>query len=137
MSKKIRTTDSINLINYAYKNYKVINIENIINQKFEEWKNIREKAIIVNKGILENATIKLGEFKYTKRAIRNADIDNINIEANCLMYLEAPVEANKKIGTLKVKVGEETIQTIDILVERAIRKKEIKDYFYQILKVIY
>ena len=29
------------------------------------------------------------------------------------------------------------IQTIDILVERAIRKKEIKDYFYQILKVIY
>ncbi len=53
------------------------------------------------------------------------------------MYLEAPVEANKKIGTLKVKVGEETIQTIDILVERAIRKKEIKDYFYQILKVIY
>ena len=136
-TKKIRTTDSINLINYAYKNYKVINIGNIINQKFEEWKNIREKAIIVNKGILENATIKLGEFKYTKRAIRNADIDNINIEANCLMYLEAPVEANKKIGTLKVKVGEETIQTIDILVERAIRKKEIKDYFYQILKVIY
>ena len=53
------------------------------------------------------------------------------------MYLEAPVEANKKIGTLKVKVREETIQTIDILVERAIRKKEIKDYFYQILKVIY
>lgn len=136
-TKKIRTTDSINLINYAYKNYKVMNIENIINQKFEEWKNIREKAIIVNKGILENATIKLGEFKYTKKAIRNADIDNINIEANCLMYLEAPVEANKKIGTLKVKVGEETIQTIDILVERAIRKKEIKDYFYQILKVIY
>lgn len=136
-TKKIRTTDSINLINYAYKNYKVMNIENIINQKFEEWKNIREKAIIVNKGILENATIKLGEFKYTKRAIRNADIDNINIEANCLMYLEAPVEANKKIGTLKVKVREETIQTIDILVERAIRKKEIKDYFYQILKVIY
>ena len=136
-TKKIRTTDSINLINYAYKNYKVMNIENIINQKFEEWKNIREKAIIVNKGILENATIKLGEFKYTKRAIRNADIDNINIEANCLMYLEAPVEANQKIGTLKVKVGEETIQTIDILVERAIRKKEIKDYFYQILKVIY
>ena len=34
-------------------------------------------------------------------------------------------------------MGEETIQTIDILVERAIRKKEIKDYFYQILKVIY
>ena len=45
--------------------------------------------------------------------------------------------SGKKIGTLKVKVREETIQTIDILVERAIRKKEIKDYFYQILKVIY
>ena len=44
---------------------------------------------------------------------RKSDIDNINIEANCLMYLEAPVEANKKIGTLKVKVGEETIQQME------------------------
>lgn len=136
-TKKIRTTDSINLINYAYKNYKVVNIENIINQKFEEWKNIREKSITVNKGVLKNTTIKLGELKYSKMAIKNVNIDNINIEANCLIYLEAPIDVNQKIGTLKVKIGEETIQTIDILIEKPVRKKEIKDYFYQILKVIY
>lgn len=136
-TKKIRTTDSINLINYAYKNYKVVNIENIINQKFEEWKNIKEKSITVNKGVLKNTTIKLGELKYSKMAIKNVNIDNINIEANCLIYLEAPIDVNQKIGTLKVKIGEETIQTIDILIEKPVRKKEIKDYFYQILKVIY
>lgn len=136
-TKKIRTTDSINLINYAYKNYKVVNIENIINQKFEEWKNIKEKSITVNKGVLKNTTIKLGELKYSKMAIKNVNIDNINIEANCLIYLEAPIDVNQKIGTLKVKIGEETIQIIDILIEKPVRKKEIKDYFYQILKVIY
>lgn len=136
-TKKIRTTDSINLINYAYKNYKVVNIENIINQKFEEWKNIKEKSITINKGVLKNTTIKLGELKYSKMAIKNINIDNINIEANCLIYLEAPIDVNQKIGTLKVKIGEETIQIIDILIEKPVRKKEIKDYFYQILKVIY
>ena len=52
-TKKIRTTDSINLINYAYKNYKVMNIENIINQKFEEWKRFIILIILELKKLLE------------------------------------------------------------------------------------
>ncbi len=109
------------------KNYKVINIENIINQKFEEWKKYkRKKAIIVNKGILENATIKLGEFKYTKRAIRNADIDNINIEANCLMYLEAPVEANKKNRNIKGKSGRGNNTNNRYISRKSYKKKKKK-----------
>ena len=70
-------------------------------------------------------------------AVKNTEVDNINVDVNCLYFLEAPVEANKKIGTLKVKIGNETIQTVDIVIETEIKRKEITDYFYQFLDVIY
>ena len=136
-TKKIRTTDSIKLIEYVYKNYKIIDIEKIVNEKFNEWRNINERQINVNKGVYNNVIMKLKALKYTKMAVKNAEVDNINVDANCLYYLEAPVEANKKIGTLKVKIGNETIQTVDIVIETEIKRKEITDYFYQFLDVIY
>ena len=35
-TKKIRTKDSISLIEYVYKNYETINLGEIINQKFQK-----------------------------------------------------------------------------------------------------
>ena len=136
-TKKIRTTDSIKLIEYIHKNYKVIDIEKIVNEKFNEWRDINERRISVNKGVYTNVTMRLKGLEYTKMAVKNTEVDNINVDVNCLYFLEAPVEANKKIGTLKVKIGNETIQTVDIVIETEIKRKEITDYFYQFLDVIY
>lgn len=136
-TKKIRTTDSIKLIEYIHKNYKVIDIEKIVNEKFNEWRDINERRISVNKGVYTNVTMRLKGLEYTKMAVKNTEVDNINVDVNCLYFLEAPVEANKKIGTLKVKIGNETIQIVDIVVETEIKRKEITDYFYQFLDVIY
>lgn len=136
-TKKIRTTDSIKLIEYIHKNYKVIDIEKIVNEKFNEWRDINERRISVNKGVYTNVTMRLNGLEYTKMAVKNTEVDNINVDVNCLYFLEAPVEANKKIGTLKVKIGNETIQTVDIVIETEIKRKEITDYFYQFLDVIY
>lgn len=136
-TKKIRTTDSIKLIEYIHKNYKVIDIEKIVNEKFNEWRDINERRISVNKGVYTNVTMRLKGLEYTKMAVKNTEVDNINVDVNCLYYLEAPVEANKKIGTLKVKIGNETIQIVDIVVETEIKRKEITDYFCQFLEVIY
>ncbi len=47
--KKIRTLDSIKLIEYAYKNYEVIDIEKNIKEQFENWKYLNEKRIYINK----------------------------------------------------------------------------------------
>ena len=38
-TKKDRTKDSIKLIEYAFKNYKMIDISNEINTELESWKN--------------------------------------------------------------------------------------------------
>ena len=36
-TKKIRTTDSVKLIEYVYKNYGLVNIEEKSNEEFEKW----------------------------------------------------------------------------------------------------
>lgn len=69
-TKKIRTTDSIKLIEYVYKNYKIIDIEKIVNEKFNEWRNINERQINVNKGVYNNVIMKLKALKYTKMAVK-------------------------------------------------------------------
>ena len=44
-TRKDRAKDTINLVNYVTKNYRVENVYDIIQQKFENWKNINLKRI--------------------------------------------------------------------------------------------
>lgn len=135
-TKKIRTMDSIKLIEYAYKNYKVVNLEEIIKEQFEKWKQLNEKRIYINKGKKNNIHIQLEEMQNKKMAIKNTQIDNINIEINCLYYLEAPVKQKEIIGNVKVKLYDETIATLAIHNDEVIGKKNIKDYFMDFLAIL-
>lgn len=136
-TKKIRTADSVKLIEYAYKNYRHINIENIVKEKFDTWKNINEKRIVVEKGKYIDVKLELGEIKNKIIPIKNNDVDNVNIEINCLYYLVAPVEKRNTVGNLKVILSGEVIEVIDILNKEEIEKKNRKDYFFEFLKSIY
>lgn len=135
-TKKIRTTDSINLIEYAYKNYQVINLEEIVQEKFESWKQLNEKRIYINKGKSNTIHIELEEMKNKTMAIKNTDIDSITIEINCLYYFEAPVEEKTTVGNVKIKLKDETIGTLTILSKENIEKKDIKDYFIDFLEFL-
>ena len=44
-TKKDRTKDSVKLIEYAFANYEIVNIEEKINTEFENWKNINTQRI--------------------------------------------------------------------------------------------
>lgn len=136
-TKKIRTADSVKLIEYTYKNYRHINIENIVKEKFDAWKNINEKRIVVEKGKYIDVKLELGEIKNKVIPIKNNDVDNVNIEINCLYYLVAPVEKRNTVGNLKVILNGEVIEVIDILNKEEIEKKNRKDYFFEFLKSIY
>ena len=135
-TKKIRTTDSINLIEYAYKNYQVINLKEIVQEKFERWKQLNEKRIYINKGKSNTIHIELEEMKNKTMAIKNTDIDSITIEINCLYYFEAPVEEKTTVGNVKIKLKDETIGTLTILSKENIEKKDIKDYFIDFLEFL-
>lgn len=135
-TKKIRTSDSVKLIEYANQNYEVINIENKIKEKFENWKQLNIKRIYINKAKTQNINLEIENMKNTEMAIKKSNIDNIEIEINSLYYLEAPVEKNKIVGNIKVKIEGETIANLSIFNTEVILKKGIFDYFIDFLSLV-
>ena len=123
---KQRTADTIKLINYAYNNFEIVNIKEIIENEFCKWQRINQGRIFVNKGIENNVELLLEEPPYEKMAVEKEE--NVEIEVDSLFYLEAPVEENQVIGNVKVKKSGEVIEILDIMVQKEIRKKEIEDY---------
>ena len=121
-----RTADTIKLINYAYNNFEIVNIKEIIENKFYMWEEINRGRIYVNKGVEKEVELLLEELPYEKMAVKKEE--NIEIEVDSLFYLEAPVETNQIIGNVEVKRAGEVIEILDITAHKEIRKKEIKDY---------
>lgn len=133
---KQRTSDTIKLIQYAYKNFEIINIKDIIEERFNEWLEINQGRIYVNKGIINNVKLLLEEYPYETMAVKIGEIDKIEIEANCIFYFEAPVYEKQIIGNLKVEIDDEVLGVLDIYNKYEIRKKEIKDYLIEFLEMI-
>jgi len=128
-TKKIRTTDSISLIEYVYKNYELINIKEIVDKQFQEWCLINQNRIVINKCKNNNIELYKTQLSNNIIPIKKIDKDNINIEINNLYYFEAPVEKDRIIGTLKVMLNDEVIEVVDIKVKNLIERKDVIDYF--------
>lgn len=136
-TKKYRTQDSVKLIEYAFGNFQMINIEEKIIEEFENWKNINSKRIQIIKGKKDSMNLSLGEIQINQMPLKDEDIEKIEYEINTLTIIEAPMEKNTKIGTLTMKINGEIIQTIDILCTEKIEKKTWADYFKELLLIIH
>ena len=109
-TKKNRTQDSVRLIEYTFKNYKIENIEAKVQEEFERWKNINEKRISIIKGKESFLELEMGELNLKEMTLKEGEIDKINVEINCLNALEAPVKEKQRIGTLTVKMNGENVE---------------------------
>lgn len=49
-SKKFRTTDSIKMIEYAYANYKNVDISETVQKEWESWYQMNQKRIVIKQG---------------------------------------------------------------------------------------
>ena len=134
-TKKIRTADSMKLIEYAYQNYEVINLQEKIQEQFEKWKQLNEKRIYINKGKTNKIELKIEDLTYQEMAVKKIEKDNIVIEINSLYYLEAPVKERQIIGNAKIQLQEKTIGTLNIVAKKQIEKKGTLDYFRQFLEL--
>lgn len=132
-TKKIRARDSINLIEYIYSNYKLINLQDLINEEFNNWKYINQQRIKIDKGINKKLEIGLSNLKYKFYPVKNEEINNIKLTVNSIKYLEAPVSKNTKIGEVKVNIGGNNICTIDIIAKCNIGKKNIGNYLLELI----
>ena len=131
-TKKDRTRDSIKIIEYVFSNYTIINIENKINEAFEDWNNKNNIAVI--KGRYEFANIRLSEYLQKNIVIKNEDVNKINVTIESLKILEAPIEEATKVGELRLKIDNKTKIIVDLITDEKINKKSTKDYFKQIIK---
>lgn len=132
-TNNIRSKDTIKLIQYAYTEFKVINIKDIIEEKFINWKNVNEGRIYVNKGIENKVKLCLEELPYTKMAIKKDIIDEIDILPTTMYYLEAPIKENEILGNVKIVIDNEVIEVLDIYSEEEIQKKDILEYLKEFL----
>ena len=131
-----RTADTKELIEYAFNNFSLLNIEEIIQDKFEQWKNINEGRIYVNKGIENGIKLYLEKPKKSVMAVRKDSIDKIDIEVNSLFYMEAPVAQDEIVGNLRVIINGEEIEVLEIRAMYEIEKKGIEDYLQDFLRIL-
>ena len=130
-TKKDRTKDSVNLIEYTFSKYKMYNLEEQIIEEFNKWKNINEKRILIIKGKTSNPKLALGAIE--KATIPVCDNDKIEYSINALTEIEAPVEQRNVMGTLTVKLNGEILENIDIVNVNEVQKRDCKDYFKIVL----
>lgn len=130
-TKKDRTKDSANLIEYTFSKYKMYNLEEQIIKEFNKWKNINEKRILIIKGKTSNPKLALGAIE--KATIPICDNDKIEYSINALTEVEAPLEQWNVMGTLTVKINGKILENIDIVNVNEVQKRDWKDYFKIVL----
>lgn len=134
-TKKQRTSDSTKLIEYAFENYTRIDLEEKIRNEFENWKQINQNRIYINKAKENKVELKLSDIEIKKIPIKNKEEKDINIQINAIYQYEAPLQENTKVGNIIVKKKDEIIETIDIILERKIDKKNVIDYFIELIGI--
>ena len=132
-TKKIRTTDSVKLIEYACSNYEYINIKEKIENKFEEWKKAQLKNIEILKGIDKTPQLKLDNLQFDEVPINKSKIKDIKVEIICKSTLQAPLQENDVVGEIRIMQKEETITTVNILLKEKVEKKKVIDYINQFI----
>lgn len=96
-TKKIRTEDSIKIIEYVYKNFEPVNIKEIVDDKFNEWNKINKDRIIINKSKNCNLILYISDLENEVIPIKKDEQDNIEISVNCIYYFDAPLEKDTTI----------------------------------------
>lgn len=137
-TKKIRTRDSINLIEYVYKNYKLINLEDRVEEAYQNWKLVNENRIEITKGIqTSKIEVKLGKIKYTKYPIRKESLENINIDIKTYkLKLNAPVKENYQLANIIISINNKEIMRVPIEIKKEIAKKGMKEYIIETLELL-
>lgn len=133
-TRKIRTQDSIKLIEYTYKNYKLFDLEEAVENEYLSWRKVNLKRIRVRKGVTTRPEVYLDQAKYTKYPLKANE--TITLETTYTKRFEAPLPANTEVGKITVKLGEEIIDEIPIKTTEQINKKGVVAYFFEIMKLL-
>ena len=135
-TKKDRTKDSINLINYIFNNYSLINIKDIIETKVDEWNLNNSNYFTINKGIKQNLEIKINELQipYEYIAVNNSNIEEVTISIEVNPYINAPISSGFTVGKIEATIPKSSNFFVDLVSCNSIQRKNIYYYMNMFLK---
>lgn len=133
-TKKDRTRDSVNLINYIYSNFELVNIKDKILSEFDNWKLCNSSSFKVEKGKNDEIDIALESLPYDFLTINSKHLDDISIYIYCNTNFTAPLPANSSIGYISLSIANENIFTLKIYNTNSIEQKNCTEFFYDMLK---
>lgn len=94
-TKKDRTKDSVKLIEYAFSNYQMVDIKDMIEREFNTL--VKNTNFNVYKGIDNEVKIDFEKRNITYYPLKKDEIKNIQVETEIKSTLLAPVEPNESI----------------------------------------
>lgn len=133
-TKKDRTKDSIELIEYAFKNFEMVNIREKIMDEFKNWKLCNFSSFTVKKGISNDVNIILNDLTYDFFPVNCNYINDISIYIYCNTAFEAPLRANTAIGYLTVSIHNKNVLSLDIYNSNEILQKSYTDFWVDLVK---
>lgn len=133
-TKKFRTQDSIKLIEYSFKNFEYLNIEEIANKELNSWKETYLSNLPVYKGVSNFIQLEISNLDYSIIPIKKELIINIETSISVNTYLAAPLHKGDVIGSIKIISNNNVISSINIICGNNIQKKTITDYLYTFSK---
>ena len=135
-TKKDRTNDSVKIINYIFKNFQKVDLEEIVNNEFESWCEVNKNRVNINKAKEYNIELKKDDVKNRVLVIDQNGLKSIDVDINGIFEYEAPVEKNTKFGEVKIYIGNELIEINNIYINNSVSKKDFSDYLEECMRAI-
>ena len=133
-TKKDRTRDSVQLIEYAFKNFEMVNIREKIITEFENWKLCNSSSFTVKKGISNNVDVILNDLPFDFLPVNCNHINDISIYIYCKTTFDAPLQANTAIGYLTVRVHDKNVLSLDTYNSNEISQKNWRNFCNDMIK---
>lgn len=131
-TKNFRTKDSIKLIEYSFKTFISVDVQELLDEKFNNWKEKNLSNFKIIKGKNNNISISYLPLQNKILPIEKILVDDINIFINCQNILTAPKKSGTIIGNIIIFAGDKKIATTDIFLDCNLDRKNFEDYFLEL-----
>lgn len=131
-TKKQRTVDSINIINYIYKNFEYIDISNYIYENF----NIYQKTFSQNINLYKTKTkpeIILEKIDNYKFPLKKNNINSLDCKFYSVSTLSSKFNSHDIIGCMNIYYENQILTSINIFLNNTLIKNNCIHYFFKTL----
>lgn len=122
-TKKQRTEETIKLINYGIGNF----------EKVDLYKNMKKQFVVnIEKSMDRRYEIVVSGELWD--VLKKGEKDKITYKYELEKNLIAPVEDGQVLGRIEVYLNDEMLNTVNLLANHAIERKNVKEYTKEIIK---